>query len=164
MPRASALASRWRRELALPLSATTVLLADQLTKLWAKNALASNPPPPDHYIVRLTYVENEGAAFGLLTNEYLLITFAIIMVIATIAIYYRYPYWGHPLPKTGLGLVLGGAVGNLIDRLHLGFVVDFIDFRVWPVFNVADSAITIGVIMLVAFYFLLLVRGKPTSS
>jgi lipoprotein signal peptidase len=77
MSRASALASRWRRELVFLLSAATVLLADQLTKLWAKSALESKPPPPDHYIVRLTYVENEGAAFGLLTNEHFLIAFTI---------------------------------------------------------------------------------------
>jgi signal peptidase II len=163
MPRASDLASKWRREVAFPLSAAAVLLADQLTKLWAKSALASNPLPPNHYIVRLTYVENEGAAFGLLTNEHLLMAFTAVMVIATIVIYYRYPYWGHPVLKTGLGLVLGGAVGNLIDRLRLGFVVDFIDFRVWPVFNLADSAITIGVTML-AFYFLFLAKSKPASS
>lgn len=162
MPKASALSSRWRRELAFPLSTIMVLLADQFTKLWAKSALESNPPPPDHYIFRWTYVENKGSAFGLLTNEHFLIAFAVIMVIATIVIYYRYPYWTHPVLKTGLGLVLGGAVGNLIDRLRLGFVVDFIDFRVWPVFNLADSAITIGVIML-AFYFLFLFKGKQTS-
>jgi len=163
MPRASALASRWRRELAFFISAAAVLLADQLTKLWAKSALASNPPPPDHYIVRWTYIENKGSAFGLLSNEHFLIACAIIIISATIVIYYRYPYWGHPLLKAGLGLVLGGAVGNLIDRLRLGFVVDFIDFRVWPVFNVADSAVTIGMIMLI-FYFLFLFRGESARS
>jgi signal peptidase II len=66
------------------------------------------------------------------------------------------------LLKTGLGLVLGGAIGNFIDRIRLGYVVDFIDFRVWPVFNIADSAVTIGVIMLV-FYFLFMFKGKPKS-
>jgi len=163
MQKANALSNRWRRELAFPLSATIVLLADQLTKLLAKSVLESKPPPPDHYFFRWTYVENQGAAFGLLTNAHFLIAFAIIMAIATIVIYYRFPYWNHPLLRIGLGLMLGGAIGNLIDRLRLGYVIDFIDFRVWPVFNIADSAITIGVICL-AFYFIFIFKEKSKSE
>ena len=163
MQKANALSNRWRRELAFPLSAAIVLLADQLTKLLAKSVLESKPPPPDHYFFRWTYVENEGAAFGLLTNAHFLIAFAIIMAIATIVIYYRFPYWNHPLLRIGLGLMLGGAIGNLIDRLRLGYVVDFIDFKVWPVFNIADSAITIGVISL-AFYFIFIFKEKSKSE
>jgi len=163
MQKANALSNRWRRELAFPLSAAIVLLADQLTKLLAKSVLESKPPPPDHYFFRWTYVENEGAAFGLLTNAHFLIAFAIIMAVATIVIYYRFPYWNHPVLRIGLGLMLGGAIGNLIDRLRQGYVVDFIDFRVWPVFNIADSAITIGVISL-AFYFIFIFKEKSKGE
>jgi signal peptidase II len=163
MPKANALASRWRRELAFPLSATAVILTDQLTKLLAKSILESKPPASDHYFFRWAYVENEGSAFGLLSNAHLLIAFAAIMAVATIVIYYRFPYWNHPLLKTGLGLILGGAVGNLIDRLRLGYVVDFIDFKVWPVFNIADSAITAGVITLM-FYFIFIFKEESKSE
>jgi signal peptidase II len=163
MSKANALSSRWRRELAFPLSAATVILTDQLTKLLAKSILESKPPPPDHYFFRWTYVENQGSAFGLLTNAHFLIAFTALMAIATIVIYYRFPYWNHPLLKIGLGLMLGGAIGNLIDRLRLGYVVDFIDFRVWPVFNIADSAISVGVITL-AFYFIFIFKDESKSE
>ena len=164
MQKANALSNRWRKELVFPLTAATVILSDQLTKLLAKSVLESKPPAPDHYFFRWTYVENEGAAFGLLTNASFLIIFAAVMAITTIVIYYRFPnYWNHSLLKIGLGLMLGGALGNLIDRLRLGYVVDFIDFRVWPVFNIADSAISVGVIIL-AFYFIFIYKEKEDSK
>jgi len=157
------LAGRWRKEIGFPVTAAVVILADQFTKVWAKSALEDAAPPPEHYVARLTYVENTGAAFGLLTNQHFLIAFAVLMVIATVVIFYRFPMWNHPLLKIGLGMVLGGALGNLIDRLRLGYVVDFIDFRVWPVFNLADSSITIGIIML-AFYFIFLFKEKEKAD
>jgi signal peptidase II len=103
-------------------------------------------------ILRLTYVENRGAAFGVLQDQTTFFVLVGILVVGVIAASYRY------LPRSGfmlhlaLGLQLGGAIGNLIDRVRQGYVVDFVDFGYranwWPVFNVADSAIVVGVALL----------------
>jgi signal peptidase II len=103
-------------------------------------------------VARLTRTENTGAAFGLLRGRGPL--FILISLLASIAIvaFSREIAKMKRWERVGFGLILGGAVGNLIDRIRLGVVVDFIDIGVgdvrWPAFNVADSAITIGVILL----------------
>jgi signal peptidase II len=133
--------------------AALVVILDQVTKRLAEDRLrrqGSVPLVDD--ILRLTYVENRGAAFGLLQDQTTFFVFVGILVIGVIAASYRY------LPRSGfllhlaLGLQLGGAVGNLIDRIRQSYVVDFVDFGYrsnwWPVFNVADSAIVVGVALL----------------
>jgi signal peptidase II len=137
--------------------AVLVVLVDQLTKRLAEERLdragvRSVPLPIVGDYLRFTYVENRGAAFGLLQDQTVFFVFVGILVVAVIAASYRY------LPRSGflvhlaLGLQLGGAVGNLIDRIRQGYVVDFVDFGYrsnwWPVFNVADSAIVVGVALL----------------
>jgi signal peptidase II len=95
--------------------------------------------------IRLTYVENRGAAFGLLQDQTLFFVLVGVVVVAVIIASYRQiaePSWGLNLC---LGLQMGGALGNLVDRIRSGYVVDFFDLTVWPVFNVADSAICVGV-------------------
>jgi signal peptidase II len=95
-----------------------------------------------------TYVTNTGAAFGLFPSHgYIFVVVAVIVAVA-IAIYYWHMPEGQVLVKISLGLQLGGAVGNLIDRLLYGHVVDFIDFKLWPVFNLADTSIVLGVALL----------------
>lgn len=102
--------------------------------------------PPIFY---LTYIMNPGAAFGLLAYQTpLFITVGIVLVLGVLA-GYRQISSGKMLIRYGLGLVLGGALGNLVDRLRYGRVVDFLDFRVWPVFNLADMSIVIGACLLV---------------
>jgi signal peptidase II len=130
-----------------------VVVLDQLTKRLAEDRLRGQRAVPllDD-VLRLTYVENRGAAFGLLQDQTTFFVFVGILVIGVIAASYRY------LPRSGLrlhlalGLQLGGAIGNLIDRIRQGYVVDFVDFGFrsnwWPVFNVADSAIVVGVALL----------------
>lgn len=93
----------------------------------------------------LTYVQNTGTAFGMFHGQNKALTvvgFLVLgmLVYAARGVWERAGSWG----VTGLALVAGGAMGNLIDRIRWGWVVDFLDFRVWPVFNVADSCITIG--------------------
>lgn len=137
--------------------AVLVVLADQATKRLAEQRLEqtgvrSVPVPVVGDYLRLTYVENRGAAFGLLQNQTVFFVLVGVIVVGVIAASYRY------LPRSGfrlhlaLGLQLGGAIGNLIDRVRQGYVVDFVDFGYqtnwWPVFNVADSAIVIGVALL----------------
>jgi len=93
----------------------------------------------------LTYVRNPGAAFGML--PYMTVFFVIIavVVIVGIIVFARQIARGRFLLKTGLALQVGGAMGNLTDRLRFGHVIDFFDFRVWPVFNMADIGIVLGV-------------------
>ena len=99
-------------------------------------------------LVRLDYTSNAGAAFGFFQNGGLLFALVAIVVSVAIVAYFWRAENSPLLVRTALGLILGGAVGNLIDRVRLGFVVDFIDLRWWPVFNLADSAIVIGVALL----------------
>ncbi|HEY8552434.1 MAG TPA: signal peptidase II [Thermaerobacter sp.] len=148
-------------------TALLVLAADQATKAWALAHVAphgSVPAVPG--LVRWTYVQNRGAAFGLFQNQ---TTFFVVVAAIVIAVIL---YWLPRLPgragmiRLALGLQLGGAVGNLIDRLRWGYVVDFVDLDFWPlhrwpVFNVADAAIVTGTALLVLW----LLRGtEPVAA
>jgi signal peptidase II len=128
----------------------SVLLLDQSAKaLASKNILLGQTIPVINNIFHLTLVHNRGAAFGIFKNQTVL--FVVTSLVAIIIIGYKLK-----TRRTGrldifvvsLVLILAGALGNLIDRLFLGYVVDFLDFRIWPVFNIADSAITIGAVLL----------------
>jgi len=125
-----------------------ILSLDQLTKfLVTKNLELNNSVPVIKGIFNLTLVYNRGAAFGIFKNQFHLFIFSSI--VAVILIYSILKKNKHNnLYSFSLSLILGGALGNLIDRVFLGYVVDFIDFRIWPVFNLADSAITIGALLL----------------
>jgi signal peptidase II len=104
----------------------------------------------------MTLVHNTGIAFGLFKNQG--IVFIIIPVIAIILLGYNIYYYKNNdenlsrLYIVAFSLILGGAIGNLIDRILFGYVIDFIDLRVWPVFNLADSAITIGALIIALKY------------
>jgi signal peptidase II len=132
--------------------AVAVYLADRLTKLWAENALAGRPPisvVPG--ALRLRFTTNSGGAFSLGTSAPLLFVGASVVVIAIIVV--LSVRLERALVAVALGLVLGGALGNLTDRIVRGpdlrgRVVDFIDLHVWPVFNLADSAIVVGAVVL----------------
>ncbi len=140
-----------RRPFLLPwLISGLTAVADQLSKqvvTWAFAPGQSLPVLPP--VLSFTYVQNTGAAFGLLKDQQALFIGIALLVICWIGweLLGRSPRSGAAL--WGASLVLGGAVGNLIDRVRIGYVVDFIDFHVWPVFNLGDSAITIGVGLLV---------------
>jgi signal peptidase II len=128
--------------------AAAVLVADQFTKWLAQTYLTQAQDqsiPIIGDLLRLTYVANRGAAFGILQDQTLFFVFVGIVVIGVIVASYRYFPVNSTLLNVALGLQLGGALGNLIDRVRYGFVVDFVDVAIWPVFNVADSAIVIGV-------------------
>ncbi len=128
----------------------SILFTDQLTKLLAtQNLLLNQSAPLIKGIFHLTLIHNRGAAFGILKNQTPL--FIFISILAVILIYLALrnnKYKKYSFYNISLALILAGALGNLIDRLRLGYVIDFLDFRIWPVFNVADSAITIGAILL----------------
>jgi len=126
-----------------------VLATDQLTKHVILSTLTlgqSLPIIPS--VLHLTYVQNTGAAFGLFENMTAVLAVLSCLAAAWIVRELRTGRMRHDDRIWALALVLGGAIGNLIDRTVYGYVVDFIDLRVWPVFNMADAAITIGVLWL----------------
>ncbi len=133
--------------------AFVLLLIDRVTKRLTLAFLIGKDIALLPYL-HLNYVENTGAAFGMMQGGNILLIVVTLLILG-----YMIKNWNDltsygPLVKWGLVLILGGALGNLYDRITLGFVVDFIDLRVWPVFNAADSFITIGGVMLAwAFLF-----------
>ena len=134
-------------------TALAVLAVDQLTKWWATRALGDHSRELGP--IRLTLSHNKGAAFGLGSGFVPVVALAAIVVVAVVIFMGRATT--RPLTAIASGLLLGGAFGNLADRLFRspgllrGAVVDFVDLKFWPVFNAADSAITIGCLLLVLF-------------
>lgn len=132
----------------MPIALLTILviIMDQWSKHYIQNNMAlgmSIPIIPD--IFHLTYILNAGAAFGILENQrYLLIVVAAVMI-GAVAFLHRQLALQPLLLRLGVGLLAGGAVGNGIDRINTGHVIDFFDFRIWPIFNMADVAIVTGV-------------------
>ncbi|MGE5308456.1 MAG: signal peptidase II [Deltaproteobacteria bacterium] len=128
-----------------------VLVLDRITKIAAEHALAvGQSVPVIKGVFHFTLVHNTGAAFGLFKNWVLLLALVsacvLVLLWLTLVRAGKNPHLAsYRIP---LSLVFGGALGNLIDRLFLGYVIDFLDLRVWPVFNIADSAITIGAVLL----------------
>jgi signal peptidase II len=126
-----------------------IVAADQLSKFAALRYLrVIGDYPLIQGLFHLTYVENRGAAFGLFQNQKAFFIIITTIVVAAI-IYYLSTTKKVMLPlRLGLYLIIGGAVGNLIDRIRLGFVVDFFHLvDLWPVFNIADSAVVVGAIL-----------------
>ncbi len=136
------------------------LLLDQLTKLWiVRNLSRTDSIPVIDGFFTITHVRNPGAAFGLFTglDESVRVPLFLAVSLAAVILVARFQRSLEPedrLSSVALGLILGGAVGNLIDRIRYGEVVDFLHFRlwrgyVWPDFNLADSFIVVGVALLV---------------
>ena len=128
----------------------SVLLLDQSTKaLASKNILLGQTIPVINNIFHLTLVHNKGAAFGIFKNQTALFIITSLAAIFIISYKLKTRAAGRlDIFVVSLGLILSGTLGNLIDRLFFGYVVDFLDFRIWPVFNIADSAITVGAILM----------------
>lgn len=141
--------------------AAVVLLADQITKYLVLRNLALgemwNPIGFLRPFVSVTRVSNTGAVFGLFRDYGLFFALVAVVVVVAIIAFYRYLPPRQGLLRLSMGLQLGGALGNLVDRVRVGSVVDFIDFKIWPVFNLADMAIVSGVSMLA---FVLLVSKQ----
>lgn len=132
--------------------ALLIILLDQLTKYLISKYLNLHQ---SIYLIKnilhLTYIQNTGAGFGILKNQQIFLIFTSLIIIGAILFCIKQILKEKPI-HIPVALILGGAVGNLIDRIFLGHVIDFIDFRIWPAFNIADSCITIGAVWLM-FYF-----------
>jgi signal peptidase II len=145
---ARSLAAQPAHWLGLAAVALAALFADQLTK----HVVASQLPLDDEVEVlgpfSIHHVQNSGIAFGLFASAT-----AAVIVLTAIAVTWMVAYFArsgarHPLLPVAVGLLIGGSVSNLADRVRLGHVTDFLDFRYWPAFNLADSFIVIGVAVL----------------
>ena len=127
-----------------------VFSLDQISKLFvSQNIVLNQPNEIIKNVFYLTLVHNTGAAFGIFKNQTLFFVIVSILAVAIIVVYMKKRPKVFSASDVALALILGGALGNLADRLRLGYVVDFLDFRIWPVFNIADSAITVGVFLLI---------------
>ncbi|MBN1401184.1 MAG: signal peptidase II [Anaerolineae bacterium] len=150
------------RQLCLFVIAACVIALDQYTKWWVRAHIpvnrSWNPIPWLDRFVTLTHVENTGVAFGLFKGLNWLFVIVAAVVIVLIVVYYRRLAATSWVLHVAFGLQLAGALGNQIDRVLHGYVTDFIDVRVWPIFNIADSSIVVGTALL-AYYAFFLDRG-----
>ncbi len=152
----------WVREALFLGIAVAVFVADYLTKLWVRTSMFPGQSIPPDAPVRLTYITNTGSAFGLFQNQTIFLVITAVIGIGAIILYHSM-HSAKTLPLTvSLGLQLGGAAGNLVERLRYGRVTDFIDLRFWPVFTVADSCIVVGVALL-AWLLFTTGKEKPTQ-
>jgi len=141
-------------------AAAAVLVLDQVTKTIVRSSLERGESWPDaDWPVRIRYVTNTGAAFGILEDQTIFLVVMAFLGIAAIYLYYRFPPFDHWVVPIAIGMLLGGAAGNLLDRVRLGEVTDFIDFPRFPAFNVADSAINVGIATIIIGYLLLAPRS-----
>jgi len=129
--------------------AAAILLLDRLTKAWVRHHFTLGESRRVATWFYLTYVQNTGTAFGFFQGNNKALAMLALLILAAVlysarGLSERGGLWG----ALGVALILGGAVGNVIDRIHFGRVIDFLDFRVWPVFNIADSAISIGTLFI----------------
>ena len=129
-----------------------IVLIDQLAKVLIKTNFQLNQSISlIKNIFHLTYINNFGAGFGILQHQKWILIFISIIVIGIIFYYLDNIKEKELLLQILVGFILGGTIGNLIDRLFYGYVIDFLDFRIWPIFNLADSFVTIGVIGLIIY-------------
>ena len=154
MQKANLLRGNLQSQKTLLLVAFLVLIADQLTKLWVTRSLLLGESWPQEGFLRLTHVNNEGIVFGLSVHQAVPIILPLLVIAMVLFLSHRHPLFNRNLVKVPLGLFLGGNVGNLIDRLRLGHVTDFVDFHLWgdfhwPAFNLADTAIVVGMIVFI---------------
>jgi signal peptidase II len=147
------------------LSAVAVVALDQATKTVVRYTMdVGDTWPSDNWPVYVRYVTNTGAAFGSLQNATTLLIGMTLIGLAAIYLYYRNPPFHHWIASVAIGMMLGGTLGNLIDRVRVGRVTDFIHFPHFPNFNVADSSINIGVAILVIGYLLFGEKKSPTHD
>ena len=152
MQKVNRLQGKWR-SIVFGGIALLVILADQLSKTWIRDNLDWGQSLFDTGFFQILHVHNTGAAFGIFKGHSLTLTIVdfvgiVVILLLVFVLRSRWSFLDSMLVMSGIGLVMGGTVGNLIDRLSVGHVTDFLDFKVWPVFNVADASVTIGVIII----------------
>jgi signal peptidase II len=148
------------------LVAALVIFLDQWSKTWLQSVLVPGQSVPETGFFRLTYAQNTGAAFSIFYGKTAILTYvsvvgSLLILIFTFSLARYFPGLQTRWNIAALGLMMGGTAGNLIDRFTLHYVRDFIDVGPWPVFNLADSCIVVGVIM---FATAIMISFRKTST
>ena len=139
------LGANWPQWVSLAAVALAGLGADQLTKAIVTNRLGLNDEVHVTGPFSIHHVTNSGIAFGLFASATAIVIFLTALSVAWMLYFFARSGSRHPVLPVALGLVIGGSVSNLVDRVRLGHVTDFLDFRYWPAFNLADTFIVVGV-------------------
>jgi signal peptidase II len=124
------------------------VIADQLTKHIVSSELALDEQAHVLGPFSIHHVQNSGIAFGLFASATAVVTLLTAVAVAWMLVFFARSGARHPVLPAALGLLIGGSVSNLADRVRLGYVTDFLDFDYWPAFNLADSFIVVGVAIL----------------
>ena len=139
----------WLKDPVMVVAVSLVFALDQVSKAVVRHYLLLGESIPERGTFRITHTFNTGSAFGLFPDQTLFLIVASVAGIGVLLLVYR----NHPFPsfpvRLSLGMLLGGALGNLVDRLRAGEVTDFIELGFWPVFNLADASIVIGIVIMV---------------
>jgi signal peptidase II len=135
-----------------------IILFDQITKFLVEKYLYFKQISVIDNVLLFTYVQNRGGAWGIFNNIPLL--FIVLIPIVVIGLFFYAIHSKRKLEIISISMIIGGALGNYIDRLFRGYVVDFIDFRIWPVFNVADIFVVVGGVLLILSAILIRNDGK----
>jgi signal peptidase II len=144
------LAARWPHWLGLTLVVAAAVVADQVTKHIVSSQLALDDKVQVIGVFSIHHVQNSGIAFGLFAGATSLVTALTAVAVGWMLVFFARSGARHPVLPVALGLLIGGSASNLVDRIRLGHVTDFLDFRYWPAFNLADTFIVVGVAVLFA--------------
>ena len=141
-----------------------VVFFDQLTKFLVRENMSIGQSVPSSGFFRLTYYENSGTIFGLFQNATVILTVVSIIAIGFLVYFYRSQRAPTLIMRGAIGILMGGAIGNLIDRLALGGVTDFVDVGRWPIFNIADASITVGIFLLIVVTSVAPKKGEAATA
>jgi signal peptidase II len=144
------LAARWQHWLGLSVVVAAAIVSDQATKHIVAGQLALDDSVHVLGPFSIHHVQNSGIAFGLFAGATGLVTALTALAVGWMLVFFTRSGSRHPVLPVALGLLVGGSASNLVDRLRLGYVTDFLDFRYWPAFNLADTFIVVGVGILFA--------------
>lgn len=134
------------------------LIADQAVKHLVRTTMVEGQSiPVIENIFHITYIENPGAAFGILANQRMLFLILTALIVGVMVYLYFSLRNKKSLTAISLGIVVSGAIGNFIDRFMQGTVTDFLDFRIWPIFNIADICICVGLALICYF---VIIKGE----
>jgi signal peptidase II len=151
------LAARWPQWLGLGAVVAAAVASDQVTKHVVSSQLALDAKVQVIGPLAIHHVQNSGIAFGLFAGATPLVTALTALAVGWMLVFFARSGSRHPVLPVALGLLIGGSASNLVDRVRLGYVTDFIDFRYWPAFNLADTFIVVGV----AILFAAVILGSP---
>jgi signal peptidase II len=142
----------------------TALILDQLTKWLVIENLAVGESWPAEGFFRLTHVWNTGTAFSLFQGQGDILTWVSLGAVCVLTWIYRSIDNPHWVLRIAFGMQFGGAIGNIIDRIRIGHVTDFLDVGPWPIFNIADSSIVIGIGLMIFYFWFLEDSGKTKED